>query len=67
MILHKNRPRIHTSTLTMNTTQLLYLIMKGKQVDSVIIITDEIKIVAENGKQPVAGAKSPRLLSSHAS
>lgn len=51
----------------MDTAQLLYLIMKGKRVDAAIIITDEIKIVAESGKQPVAGAKSPRLLSSYAS
>lgn len=58
LILHNIRPSSHTSKFTMDNSQLIYLNMKGKQVDVARIVADEIKVVAESGKQPGERAKS---------
>lgn len=51
LILHNIRPRNHTCTFTMDTTQLLYLIMSGKQIDVAQIISNEMRNVTESGKE----------------
>ncbi|KAI5433796.1 hypothetical protein KIW84_020889 [Lathyrus oleraceus] len=50
-ILHNIRPRSHTCTFTMDTTQLLYLIMSGKRIDADQIIANQMTIVSKSGKE----------------
>ncbi|KAI5441420.1 hypothetical protein KIW84_010768 [Lathyrus oleraceus] len=57
-IFHNIRPRIHASTFTLDTTQLLYFIMSGKRIDVAQIIGNEMRNVAESGKEFGTGTRS---------
>ncbi|KAI5431552.1 hypothetical protein KIW84_035658 [Lathyrus oleraceus] len=57
-ILHNIRPRSHTSVFIMDMTQLLYLIMSGKQIDVAQIVVNEMRHVAESGKEFGTGTRS---------
>ena len=57
-ILHNIRPRSHTCTFTMDTTQLLYLIMSSKLIDVAKIIVNEMRHVAKSGKEFGTGTRS---------
>ncbi|KAL5079175.1 hypothetical protein RYX36_007596 [Vicia faba] len=57
-ILNNLRPRSHTSTFTLDTTQLLYLIMSGKRIDVAQIIANDMRNVAKSGKEFGGGIKS---------
>ncbi|KAL5069509.1 hypothetical protein RYX36_020396 [Vicia faba] len=57
-ILHSVRPRSHASTFTMDTAKLLHLMMTGRRIDVARIISNEMRNVAESGKEFGPGIKS---------
>ncbi|KAL5095922.1 hypothetical protein RYX36_000249, partial [Vicia faba] len=57
-ILYNLRPRSHASTFTLDMTQLLYLIMSGERINVAQIIANEMRNVAESGKDFWGGIKS---------
>ncbi|CAI8594304.1 unnamed protein product [Vicia faba] len=58
LILHNIRPSSHTSAFTLDTPQLLYLIMLGRRIDVAQIIANEMRNVVESGKEFGAGTKT---------
>ncbi|KAL5100989.1 hypothetical protein RYX36_005316 [Vicia faba] len=50
-ILHNVRPRSHASTFTMDMTKLLNLMMTGQRIDVARIISNEMRNVAESGRE----------------
>ena len=57
-ILHNVRPRSHASTFTMDITKLLHLMMTGWRINVAQIISNEMRNVAESGKEFGSGIKS---------
>ncbi|KAL5066110.1 hypothetical protein RYX36_027847 [Vicia faba] len=57
-ILHNVRPRSHAFTFTVNTTKLLHLMMTGQRINVARIISNEMRNVAESGKEFGSGIKS---------
>ncbi|KAL5070063.1 hypothetical protein RYX36_020950 [Vicia faba] len=57
-ILHNVRPRSHASTFIMDTAKLLHLMMTEQRIDVARIISNEMRNVAENGKEFGSGIKS---------
>ncbi|KAL5057497.1 hypothetical protein RYX36_029101, partial [Vicia faba] len=57
-ILHNVSPRSHASTFTMDNAKLLHLMMIGRRIDVARIISNEMRNMAQSGKEFGSGIKS---------